>query len=70
MQNEFSRGGSSFGRNAMSFGAGALGGVAAYSLMRSMSSSYYHGPGYYNPGYGCKRFLWNIKSLLMSHFRW
>lgn len=46
------RGGSSFGRNAMSFGAGALGGVAAYSLMRSMSSSYYHGPGYYNPGYG------------------
>lgn len=38
----------------MSFGAGALGGVAAYSLMRSMSHSYYGGPGYYRPGYGGK----------------
>lgn len=38
----------------MSFGAGALGGVAAYSLMRSMSSSYHQRPGYYAPGYGGK----------------
>ncbi|UJR28103.1 hypothetical protein I4U23_009358 [Adineta vaga] len=42
--------GSSFKKNAMSFGAGALGGVAAYSLMRSMSHSYR--PGYYEAGYG------------------
>jgi hypothetical protein len=40
----------------MSFGAGALGGVAAYSLMRSMSSSYHSRPGYYEPGYGSKKF--------------
>ncbi len=40
----------------MSFGAGALGGVAAYSLMRSMSSSYRSRPGYYQPGYGSKNF--------------
>lgn len=39
----------------MSFGAGALGGIAAYSLMRSMSSSYHGGSGYYRPGYGGKR---------------
>lgn len=45
-------GGSSFGRNAMGFGSGVVGGIAAYSLMRSMSSSYHHGPGYYNRGYG------------------
>ncbi|CAF3820428.1 unnamed protein product, partial [Rotaria sordida] len=44
--------GSRFKSNAMSFGAGALGGIAAYSLMRSMSHSYYSRPGYYNPGYG------------------
>ena len=36
----------------MSFGAGAMGGLAAYSLMRSMSHSYH--PGYYAPGYGSK----------------
>lgn len=40
----------------MSFGAGALGGLAAYSLMRSMSSSYSSRPGYYEPGYGSKDF--------------
>jgi hypothetical protein len=50
----FSRSGSSFKSNAMSFGAGALGGLAAYSLMRSMSSSYRSRPGYYEPGYGGK----------------
>jgi hypothetical protein len=44
--------GSHFKSNAMSFGAGALGGVAAYSLMRSMSSSYHSGSGYYQAGYG------------------
>jgi len=44
------RSGSNFRSNAMSFGAGALGGMAAYSLMRSMSGSYH--PGYYEPGYG------------------
>lgn len=38
----------------MSFGAGALGGVAAYSLMRSMSHSYR--PGHYDSGYGCEDF--------------
>ncbi|CAF0962348.1 unnamed protein product [Adineta ricciae] len=42
--------GSSFRKNAMSFGAGALGGVAAYSLMSSMSRSYV--PGRYASGYG------------------
>ncbi len=52
----FSRTGSSFKSNAMSFGAGALGGLAAYSLMRSMSSSYNSRPGYYEPGYGSKDF--------------
>jgi hypothetical protein len=36
----------------MSFGAGAVGGIAAYSLMRSMSSSYHSRPGYYETGYG------------------
>ncbi|CAF3547246.1 unnamed protein product [Rotaria sordida] len=46
------RSGSRFKSNAMSFGAGALGGIAAYSLMRSMSHSYHGGPGYYEPGYG------------------
>jgi hypothetical protein len=40
----------------MSFGAGALGGIAAYSLMRSMSHSYGARPGYYEPGYGSKIF--------------
>lgn len=50
----FSRSGSSFKGNAMSFGAGVVGGMAAYSLMRSMSTSYR--PGYYEPGYGCKDF--------------
>jgi hypothetical protein len=50
----FSRSGSSFRGNAMSFGAGALGGMAAYSLMRSMGPSYHSRPGYYEPGYGGK----------------
>jgi hypothetical protein len=36
------------------FGAGALGGIAAYSVMRSMSSSYRSRPNYYEPGYGSK----------------
>lgn len=39
----------------MSFAAGAAGGIAAYSLMRSMSGSYYSGPGYYRPGYGSRQ---------------
>ncbi|UJR21336.1 hypothetical protein I4U23_024430 [Adineta vaga] len=48
-----SRSGSSFKSNAMSFAAGAAGGVAAYSLMRSMSGSYRsRSDGYYGPGYG------------------
>jgi hypothetical protein len=38
----------------MSFGAGALGAMTAYSLMRSMSPSYHS--GYYEPGYGGKDF--------------
>ncbi|CAF1548758.1 unnamed protein product [Adineta ricciae] len=42
--------GSGFRKNAMSFGAGALGGVAAYSIMSSMSRSYV--PGHYASGYG------------------
>lgn len=45
------RGGSSFKKHAMSFAAGAAGGVMAYSLMRSMSGHGYR-PGYYEPGYG------------------
>lgn len=50
----FSRRGSSFKSNAVSFLAGAAGGAAAYSLMKSMASSYSAQPGYYNPGYGSK----------------
>lgn len=46
--------GSNFQRNAMGFGMGAMGGVAAFSLMSSMSHSYRDRPGYYEPGYGCK----------------
>jgi len=50
-----SRSGSSFKSNAMSFAAGAAGGIAAYSIMRSMSGSYRSRPdGYYGPGYGGK----------------
>jgi hypothetical protein len=42
----------------MSFAAGAAGGVAAYSLMRSMSGSHHSRPGgYYGPGYGSKSLL-------------
>lgn len=47
---------SNFRSNAMSFGAGAVGGIAAYSLMSHMSSGYHHGPGYYRQGYGSKRY--------------
>jgi hypothetical protein len=37
----------------LSFAAGAAGGVAAYSIMRSMSgSSHYRNHGYYGAGYG------------------
>ncbi|CAF0858260.1 unnamed protein product [Adineta steineri] len=46
------RSGSRFRSNAMTFGAGALGGVAAYSLMKSLSSHRHYRPGYYEPGYG------------------
>jgi len=39
----------------MSFAAGAAGGLAAYSIMRSMSGSHYSRPGgYYGQGYGSK----------------
>jgi hypothetical protein len=42
----------------MRFAAGAAGGIAAYSLMRSMSGSYGSGGrGHYGPGYGGKRFI-------------
>jgi len=42
----------------MSFAAGAAGGVAAYSLMRSMSGSHHSRPGgYYGPGYGSKSLI-------------
>jgi hypothetical protein len=47
------RSGSNFKSNAMSFAAGAAGGLAAYSIMRSMSGSRYSRPdGYYGQGYG------------------
>ncbi|CAF1015895.1 unnamed protein product [Rotaria sordida] len=47
------RSGSGFKSKAVSFAAGAAGGIAAYSLMRSMSGSYHSRPaGYYGPGYG------------------
>lgn len=45
--------GGGFKKAAVSFAAGAAGGVAAYSLMRMMSGSSYR-PGYYEPGYGRK----------------
>ena len=51
-----SHSGSSFKSKAISFAAGAAGGIAAYSLMRSMSGSYRSRPeGYYGAGYGGKR---------------
>ena len=44
---------SSFKKNAMSFAAGAAGGVAAYSIMRSLTRNYHSRPGgYYGSGYG------------------
>ncbi len=50
-----SRSGSSFKGNAMSFAAGAAGGIAAYSIMRSMSGSYNtRSEGRYGQGYGGK----------------
>ncbi len=49
------RTGSGFGSKAVSFAAGAATGVAAYSLMRSMSGTYRsRSDGYYGPGYGSK----------------
>ncbi|CAF4660437.1 unnamed protein product [Rotaria sp. Silwood1] len=62
------RSGSSFKSNAMSFGAGALGGIAAYSLMRSMSSSYHSRPGYYEPGYGTGETCTNNEDLNGTRF--
>ena len=57
-----SRGG--FKQNAMSFAAGAAGGAAAYSIMRSLSRGHQsRSGGYYGPGYGGSFisivFLWN-----------
>jgi hypothetical protein len=49
-----SRSGSSFGKNAMSVAAGAAGGLAAYSIMRSLAKSHRSRGGYYGPGYGGK----------------
>ncbi|CAF4374972.1 unnamed protein product, partial [Rotaria magnacalcarata] len=46
-------GGGSFKGKAISFAAGAASGIAAYSLMKSMSSSFHSRPGgNYEPGYG------------------
>lgn len=54
----------------MSFGAGAVGGIAAYSLMSHMSSGYRPGPGYYRSGYGSKgSFKMNV-SANGSFFSW
>ena len=48
-----SRSRNSFNQNAMSFAAGAAGGVAAYSVMRSLTRSHRSRPdGYYGQGYG------------------
>lgn len=49
-----SRSGSSFRNNAMGFAAGAAGGVAAYSIMRSLAGSHRSRGGYYGSGYGGK----------------
>ncbi|CAF3936214.1 unnamed protein product [Rotaria sp. Silwood2] len=47
------RTGSSFKSKAISFAAGAAGGIAAYSIMRSMAGTHHSRPGgYYPPGYG------------------
>jgi hypothetical protein len=47
------RTGSGLKNTAGSFAAGAVGGIAAYSIMRSMSGSYHSRPsGYYGAGYG------------------
>ncbi|CAF4551970.1 unnamed protein product [Rotaria socialis] len=46
-------GGGGFKGKAISFAAGAASGIAAYSLMKSMSSSFHSRPGgNYEPGYG------------------
>jgi len=53
----------------MSFAAGAAGGLAAYSIMRSMSGSHYSRPGgYYGQGYGSKLMIdcFFFKSFLSS----
>lgn len=53
----------------MSFAAGAAGGLAAYSIMRSLSGSHYSRPGgYYGPGYGSKLMIacCILKSFLSS----
>ncbi|CAF4297877.1 unnamed protein product, partial [Rotaria magnacalcarata] len=59
---------SSFKSNAMSFGAGALGGIAAYSVMRSMSSSYRSRPDYYESGYGTGETCLNNEDLNGTRF--
>jgi hypothetical protein len=48
----FSRPTSSFRKNGMRFAAGAAGGIAAYSIMRSLAGSHRSRGGYYGPGYG------------------
>ena len=59
----------------MSFAAGAAGGAAAYSIMRSLTRSHHHRPGgYYGPGYGgpftLVAFSSFVKSFLLVDFRW
>ncbi len=64
-----SRTGSSFGSKATSFAMGAAGGIAAYSIMRSMSMSGTYrsrSDGLYGPGYGGKLII-NLS--LASHSR-
>jgi len=70
-----SRSRSSFKQNAMRFAAGAAGGAAAYSIMRSLTRSRHSRPGdYYGPGYGGPFisivFSCFEKSLLSVDFRW
>lgn len=58
----------------MSFAAGAAGGVAAYSIMRSLSRSHRsRSGGYYGPGYGSPFiliFFSFVKLFLCVDFRW
>ncbi len=68
-----SRSRNSFKQNAMSFAAGAAGGAAAYSIMRSLTRSHHsRSGGYYGPGYGglfISIFLHFKKSVLFVDFR-